>query len=465
MKLLLLLPLALLLAGLSSAEPASRPNILMIIVDDMNHYGFHGSYPGIRMPALDQLKQQSITFKNAFCAAPVCGPSRAAVFSGLYPHTTGAYLNGADPWRTAPLDQTESLVELFQRSGYLTYGNGKIFHAALAEGRLEAMFTNQPFGGGFGPFLPEGDEFPIPGDRFWISHPWTGPDEDFPDVRNLQSTVEFLKEDHDKPFFAVLGLWRPHTPFTAPKRFFDIYDKEEKPLPPGYREDDLSDLSDKALKLTRIWGKRWDLTGASNPDHWRHMLWGYAAATSFADWTVGEAVKALDASSYADNTILILWSDNGYHMGEKNHYEKATLWELSARTPMLVRLPGHRNGGAVCTRPVSSIDLFPTLVELCRLEAPARHPEGTSLAPLLKNPFRQWKPPVLTSYGEGLISVRDERFRYIRYPDGSEELYDHEVDPHEWNNLAPLEDYNKVKRRLSAHLPGSYAPSLGGRNG
>lgn len=446
-------------------QASDRPNILMLIVDDMNEYAFYNTYPGIQMPHLDKLKSESITFQHAYCAAPVCGPSRAAVFSGLYPHTTGSYLNSSDPWRKPPLNQTESLVELFQRSGYLTYGNGKIFHEQLDTGRLEAMFSNEVFAGGFGPFLPKGEEFPIAGDRFWISHPWTGPDEDFPDVRNLQSTREFLQQDHEKPFFAVLGLWRPHTPFTAPKRFFELYDKESMPLPPSYKEGDLDDVPERGHELSRIWGHRWEQTGASNEDHWRHMLWGYAATHSFADWTVGEAVKALDASRYADNTIVILWSDNGYHMGEKNHYEKATVWEMSARTPMLIRIPGSGNAGTLCSRPVSSIDLFPTLQEICHLAPPAHTPEGTSLVPLLENPLLEWNKPAITCYGEGTISARDERFRYIRYPNGDEELYDHQNDPFEWYNIAGNPDYDKVKKRLSESLPTSYATTLGGRNG
>ena len=440
---------ALLLAG----QAANRPNVLMIIVDDMNHYGFHDTYPGIQLPHLDALKQQSITFSHAYCAAPVCGPSRAAVFSGIAPHRTGAYLNGADPWRQAPLNRTESLVELFQRSGYLTFGNGKVFHAKLDDA------------GGFGPFMPEGEEKPIPGDRFWIAEPWDGPDEDFPDVRNLHSTQEFLAREHEEPFFAVLGLWRPHTPFTAPRRFFDLYDEDSMPLPPGYREDDLEDVPPEGHRLSRIWGKRWDLTGASDPDAWRHMLWGYAAAHSFADWTVGQAVEALDKSRYAKNTIVIIWSDNGYHMGEKNHFEKATVWEMSARTPMLLRLPGNKNGGTLCERPVNSIDIFPTLVEACGLEHPGQNPDGASLVPLLENPFREWNRPALTCYGEGIISVRSERFRYIRYPDGTEELYDHATDPNEWKNLAGDPGYKAVVDSLRAWLPLRYAPSLGGRNG
>lgn len=464
-SILLLQFLSCLLAAKPPVVSLSKPNVLMLIVDDMNHYGFYGTYPGIQMPHLDKLKSESITFQNAACAAPVCGPSRAAVFSGLYPHTTGAYRNGADPWREAPLNDTESLIELFQRSGYLTYGNGKIFHAKLNDGRLEAMFSNKPHAGGFGPFLPPGEEFPIKGDKFWISVPWTGPDEDFPDVRNMESTIEFLSQSHEEPFFAVLGLWRPHTPFTAPKRFFDLYDKSKMPLPPGYRPDDLSDVPETGHVLSDNWKRRWEQTGASDHDNWRHMLWGYAAAHSFADWTVGQVMNALNDSDYADNTIVILWSDNGYHMGEKDHYEKGTVWELSAQSPMLIRLPGQDHAGTLCTRPVGSIDIFPTLVEVCNLQQPHHTPGGSSLVPLLEDPDANWEAPNITSYGENIISLRSERFRYILYPDGTEELYDHSNDPHEWHNLAKNPEYRAVIRQLKKHLPQSFAPTLGGRKG
>ncbi|MEX0323815.1 MAG: sulfatase [Puniceicoccaceae bacterium] len=444
---------------------SDRPNVLMLIVDDMNHYGFYNTYPEIQMPHLDKLKAESITFKNAACAAPVCGPSRAAVFSGLYPHTTGAYRNGADPWRKAPLNDTESLIELFQRSGYLTFGHGKIFHAKLDDGRVEAMFSNKPHAGGFGPFLPPGEEFPIKGDKFWISVPWTGPDEDFPDVRNMKSTIEFLDQSHEEPFFAVLGLWRPHTPFTAPKRFFDLYDKDSMPLPPGYRANDLADVPEPGHVLSDNWKRRWEQTGASDHDNWRHMLWGYAAAHSFADWTVGQVMQALDDSDYADNTIVILWSDNGYHMGEKDHYEKGTVWELSAQSPMLIRLPDRKHAGTLCIRPVGSIDIFPTLMDVCDLKQPDHTPGGTSLVPLLKDPEAKWELPNITSYGESIISLRSEKFRYILYPDGTEELYDHDNDPHEWNNLANNPEYRGIIRKLKKYLPDSFAPSLGGRRG
>ncbi len=447
----------------NGAEQDSRPNVLVLIVDDMNDYGFYKTYPGAKMPYMDEFKKTAITFRHAYCASPVCGPSRAAVFSGLYPHTTGHYLNGSDPWRKGMLTETESLPELFQRSGYNTFGWGKIFHAKLAEGREKAMFLNEVHHGGFGPFLAEEDQML---GRFWGAKGWEGPDSDFPDVRNADAAIEYLQQDHDKPFFLVYGLWRPHTPFTAPKRFFDMYDLATIAFPPpGYKKTDLSDVPPKGQALSRIWGERWDETGGSDPASWRKLLHGYLACTTFADWNCGRVIEALDAGPYADNTIVIFWSDNGFHMGEKNHYEKATAWEKAALTPMAIRLPGGKHGGKVCTRPVNTIDIFPTLMDFCSLESPEHTPDGTNLMPLLKNPKTKWDKPAITSYGERVFSARSERYRYIRYPDGLEELYDHKNDPNEFHNLANHPDMQEIIDAFDQWYPENWAKSWGGRNG
>lgn len=448
-------------------EPASSPerlNVLMLIVDDWNSYVTKGTFPGIQTPALDQFAKTAIHFQNAYCAAPVCGPSRAAVFSGLYPHTTGNYLNGSDPWRQEPLNETETLPELFKRSGYETWGRGKLFHAQLDEGREEKNWDNRPlYGGGFGPFHPEEDQMI---GKFWGYTEYTGPDEDFPDVKNVNAAIEYLGESHDKPFFMALGLWRPHTPFVAPKRFFDLYEPADIATPPpGWKDGDLDDVPAEGQRLSRIWGERWDQTGADDPVSWNMLLHGFAANTSFADWSIGLVLEALDQSDYADNTLVIFWSDNGYHMGEKNHFEKATLWEISAYTPILIRMPDRSHGGVVTDTPINSIDFFPTLMDLCGLKQPEHAPEGLSLRSLLEDPYADWERPAITTYGEEVFSARSARFRYIRYPDGTEELYDHDHDPHEWNNLADDPSFQAVKDRLLQWKPEDFAPSNGGRNG
>ncbi len=463
-----LLTLALLLCWIISSF-AERPNVILIIADDMNHYGFYKTYPGTKTPYLDSFKETAITFQNAYCASPVCGPSRAAMFSGLYPHNTGAYLNGANPWRNAPLNETETLVEVFKRSGYTTWGAGKIFHAQLDEGREKAKFDNDVYHGGFGPYLDE--EYQI-GDgnskKFWGSQPWEGPDSDFPDVVNAESAAEFLKQDHEKPFFMIYGLWRPHNPYTAPKRFFEMYDEEFKDMqfpPPGYDEDDLNDIPPKGLHFSRIWGHRWESSGKSNPENWKRIVWGYLACTTFADWSAGQVIEALDKSRYADNTIVIFTSDNGYHLGEKDHFEKATVWEMAALTPTAIRMPGFKNAGVVTKNPINTIDLFPTLTELCGLEATEHTLDGTSIVPLLNDPHIKWKQPAITTYGPEVFSAKNTHYRYIQYPDGEEELYDHDKDFHEIHNLAGDPKYKKIIEELRAYRPKHWVTSLGGRNG
>ncbi len=455
----------------STLHADDRPNVIVIITDDQNGYGFYGGYPGTRVPAMDRLKESAVTFQHAYTAAPVCGPSRAAFFSGLYPHTSGAYKNGADPWRKTLAD-IESLPELFQRSGYTTFGAGKLFHARLAEGREEALWDNDVFHGGFGPFPREEDIIRDPGEvpdgggsKFWGVSEWTGPDEDFPDTVNANNSIEFLRKEHEKPFFLVYGLWRPHNPYTAPKRFFDLYDPEKITAPPGYKEGDLYDVPPGGRRLSDIWGQRWLNSGKAHPENWKRILHGYLAATSFADWNVGRVLDALDSSAYADNTIVIFWSDNGYHLGEKNHFEKATLWEWSARIPAAVRIPGNPNNGRVVQQPIVSIDFFTTLLDYCALEQPAHEPGGLSLRPLLEDPDTKWQRPAITTYGEKLFSARSERYRYIRYPDGEEELYDHHKDPNEFINLANKPDYRYIIDKFKKWIPEKFATDLGGRNG
>ncbi|RDV29346.1 iduronate-2-sulfatase [Alteromonas aestuariivivens] len=457
---------------LSISAGAQPLNVVVIITDDQNDWSFNQLYPGVVTPSLDALARQSLILDHAYTASPVCGPSRAAFFSGLYPHSTGAYLNGADPWRQGRLQTTETLPELFKRNGYMTLGAGKLFHAKLNEGREANVWDNAPFHGGFGPYPEEahriaGRDEPADtvGAKFWGVQEWSGPDEDFPDVVNANRLIDFFQQSHEKPFMAVYGLWRPHTPFTAPKRFFDLYDPAKIQLPTGYRSEDLDDVPYYGHKLSQIWGQRWQSSGAANTDNWRRILHGYLAATSFADWNVGRVIEALDNSAYANNTLVLFWSDNGFHLGEKNHFEKATVWERSAHIPALIRLPGHHNAGQHVLQPVSNIDFYPTILDYTGLAGPAHKLDGESLRPLLEKPRQLWARPAITTYGENVYSARDYRYRYIQYPDGSEELYDLQLDPHEFRNLADKAEFIEVKKRLAAFKPNIWAESLGGRNG
>ena len=293
----------------------------MIIADDMNDYGFHNTYSVLKTPYLDEFCHSAIKFEKGYCAAPACVPSRAAVFSGIFPHKSGAYRNGCDPWKQSPFTAIESMPECFQRNGYTTFGRGKLFHSQPAPERKKAMWDNKVWGGGFGPFPDE--EHQLAG-NFWGVQAFK--DQEFPDVVNADALIGFFEQEHDSPFFAVYGLWRPHTPFTAPQRFYDMYDPAEMPIPlHGWSEDDLNDVPPLGKQLADVWGDRFDLCGNENSKLWRKFVHAYCACTSFADWNIGRVINALDETQYADNTIVIFWSDNGYHCGEKDHWEKTTL--------------------------------------------------------------------------------------------------------------------------------------------
>jgi len=436
------------------ASAQQKPNVLFLIVDDMNDYGFYGTVPQIKMPYINKFKETAVVFENANCGSPVCTPSRAAVFSGLFPHNTGAYFNGCDPWnKSKKLINQETLPEMFKRNGYETFGRGKLYHAKLAPGRIENNFDNKPlYGGGFGPFPDE--EHQIKG-KFWGIQSF--PDSIFPDVKNADAAVDFLNQNHEKPFFLALGLWRPHTPFTCPQRFYDMYNIDDVELPKGYNENDLSDIPEIAKELLDPFGR----FNPGNTQEWKELIRAYYACTSFADWSIGRVIEALDKSKYAENTIVVFWSDNGYHCGEKNHWEKNTLWEQAARTPMAVRVPKARGNGKHCFAPVSSVDLYPTLTELCGLDQKSKT-DGKSLKRLLNDVELEWQP-ALTTFGEGFSSVRDKRYRYIRYSDGSEELYDHLYDPYELNNIEGEPELKKVKERLRKYIPKEFSKELAGR--
>ncbi|MGV3509045.1 MAG: sulfatase [Sphingobacteriaceae bacterium] len=440
----------------SAAQTASqKPNVLFIVADDLNKWSLLNDYPVLKVPAIKKLVSQSFYFENASCAAPVCVPSRAAFFSGKYPYNSGVYRNGPDVWNTSKLlTEVEAMPELFKRNGYTTWGGGKTFHVKLPGNREQEMFDNKVFNGNYGPFFT--------GRGHWNDiKPWEGPDSDFTDVVNATAAIKFLAEKHEKPFFMYWGLYRPHSPYTAPKRFFDLYDGVQFPEPPGFLVNDLADVPQA--------GK--DLIDAKNPlnklklskgEKQQDYLKAYCANTSFADWSLGSVLDALDKSPYAKNTIVVFVSDNGFHNGTKDHWAKQTLWEQADAIPFLVRLP---NGKAfTCPQTVNLIDIYPTLVEYCNLTPPKQKLDGLSFVSVLNNPKARWDRPGLTTLGEKYSSVRSERYRYIQYPDGTEELYDHKTDPYEHTNLASKTSMKPVIASLSKSVPSQFQKSVPTKN-
>jgi arylsulfatase A-like enzyme len=288
-------------------------------------------------------------------------------------------------------------------------------------------------------------------------------DEDLPDHHAAGWAVERLNENHDQPFFLMVGFLRPHVPWYVPKRWFDLFDKEKITLPP-YRQDDLDDVPQIARDISIL--KQMPRTEwAKENNQWRNIVHAYLACISFSDHQVGRVLDALDKSPHKDNTIIVLWSDHGYHIGEKEKVHKRALWTQSSRTPFLISLPGMTHAGTSCAAPVSLMDIYPTLNEICGLDQKVPQAlAGHSLAPLLENPGADWPHVAVTSHGMGNAAVTDARYHFIRYLDGSEELYDHQNDPREYRNIAGNPEMNAVIQRLAAALPRHWVPPPAGKS-
>ncbi len=438
----------------SKQASESKPyNVLFIAVDDLNDYvSLLNDYPGIQTPNLERLAKQTVTFSRAYCAGPICAPSRAATLTGLAPHITGLYDN-EDHWvRSKPAVDATVLPEAFKAAGYTTWWAGKIFHdlSTPSKARLEAMWdeTNTNIPGhlwdGSTNLVPYGPSTP---DGFGVLEP----DEVFADVTNLELAKAFLSQDHDKPFFMAMGIIRPHRPWTAPQRFFDMYPIEDMPMPPGFREDDMNDIPPAGIALAKASGI--DYEKLREQGRWKATVQAYLASVSFADESIGKLIDALNDSQYRENTIIVLWGDHGYHMGEKHHLGKWTLWEQGVRNLMMVSVPGMSKKGVKVEQPVSLLDIYPTLLELCHLPDVPQELSGKSLTPFLEDPNLKREEPVLTSYPYKNHGLRDNRFRYIRYDDGSEELYDYRNDNYEWKNVALDPEYADELTRMRQYLP------------
>ena len=471
------------LAGMlrKEQEPAAaqrnvpRPNVLFLAVDDMKDWvNCLGGYEGtVYTPNIDRLAERGMLFSNAHCVSPKCAPSRAAIMTGLRPSTTGLYDNGH--WWRPNLPDVVTLPVHFRNHGYRVVGSGKIFHHTAGNNPpyqwddfLRLTFRNDPWFRGAklnypwsksGPY-PEG--FPLSGVKgLGHENDWGAlgiPDADYDDALTADYAVRFLNRRQDRPFFLACGLFRPHLPWYVPRRFFDMYPLDEIRLP-QVRTDDLDDVPAEGKKLAQA--RRGDYETIRDAGRWKHAIRAYLASISYADDQLGRVLDSLDAGPHAANTVVVLWSDHGWHLGEKGHWHKSTLWEEATRVPLVISVPGYRPG--VCERPVSLLDLYPTLKELCRVTNPSggksQRLDGVSLAPLLRNPRAPWNRPAVIEYQRGNAAVRSDRYRYIRYHDGSEELYDHETDPLEWNNLAGSATHASVKAELAKWLPKHWAES------
>lgn len=452
--------LSLLLLG--TAARAEPYNVLFIAIDDLNDYiSVMADFPGVKTPRIDEFAETAFTFRNAYCSAPVCNPSRSSVLTGLSPHRTGLYENRDCFQASASAMDAILIPEHFKDRGYTTMWSGKLFHTAEPfrsrpqPRRVQAMWDDMEGEHSFyGPW-PTVENFPRALARWFNYQAWTGPDTDFPDVVNTDLTIQRLRQSHEKPFFMVLGLFRPHTPWTAPERFFDLHPLEEI-QPPNVPDGILDQVPPIARELAL---RPVDLEDVKAAGQWERVVQAYLACVSFTDYNIGRVLDELDQSPYRDNTIVIIWSDHGFHLGEKHHFAKNALWEQATRSPLLIRVPGLTDQGGGTRQPVSLLDIYPTLVDVCGLPAPAHTLDGLSLRPLMEESNHVRTEPALTFFRDESAAVRTADWRYIRYGDGTEELYDHRNDPGEVQNVAGHPEHRPVINTLSKWIPDHFKPA------
>lgn len=455
-----LLAVGVFLAQLTAAQagqPAEErhPNVLMICIDDLNDWtGFLGGHPQVKTPHMDALARRSRVFTNAHCAVPVCSASRVSILSGVAATTHGSYEIGPKYQDLPALRNVPTLHAFFKQNGYRTITGGKVLHHGFS-GRL-ASDIDQDLGRKKSPRPKKALNRPAhwSGAWDWGAHPET--EAQMSDYQLAESAAELLAEGFDRPFLMSVGFFRPHVPLYVPPKWFELYDEQRLSLPDSPLSD-LDDLPDNFLSINNY---------AVAPTHaevlkhsrQRSLTRAYLASISFVDHCVGVVTKALQQSRHADNTIVVLWSDHGFHLAEKQHWAKRTLWEESTRVPLLIAGPGI-GCGSDCREPVSLLDVFPTLVDLCDLPANP-HLEGVSLLPQLKDSTAARRYPAITSSYFGNHSIRTKNWRLIVYEDGAQELYDHRTDSDEFNNLADDPAHTAIRDELMQWVPSNPVPEV-----
>ncbi|HEY2411389.1 MAG TPA: sulfatase [Pirellulaceae bacterium] len=480
--------------SITSIATAAPPNVLFIAIDDLNDWiGCLGGHPQAKTPHIDRLAKRGVLFTNAHCAAPLCNPSRAAVFSGRQPFETGVFANDESNIRTLRPD-LPLIPQHFQKAGYQTFGTGKLLHQTSRGLFDEDFFPDLRWG----PLDPKqvdytADEQPskgtdnprhltefhgqkiilplnhMPSDRAPQSRagesfdwgPFNADDSDMGDGQIAAWAAERLRRTHDKPFFIGVGFYRPHIPLFAPKKYFDLFADTEIQLP-AVKTDDLNDLSEVAKARALEAETAGSHATVVKYHQWPAAVKAYLACIAFVDAQVGKLLDALDAGPNAGNTIVVLWGDHGWHLGEKQHWGKWTGWQRATHVPLIVApardAPSDFKIAARCAEPVSLLDIYPSLIDGCGLPV-IDGLSGCSLLPLMRDPTRRTDRSVLTTFDRGNHSVMQSRWHYIGYADGSEELYDLDADPHEWTNLSTNHDHQVTKQSLVKHLPSTTAPA------
>ncbi len=517
------------LACLQIQAAQEKPNVVLIVCDDLNDYitGIPGQtgHPQTLTPNVEKLAKSGVAFRRAYSNNPVCAPSRSSFLTGIYPHTSGNLFWGK--WfENDVLKNSKSLMAHFKDNGYHVAGTGKMMHHGRPQEWSEFKYKAD-----YGPFAydgkergahpevpkPFGDIGAVDGsygsldkmsyledgnpDTGWIYGDWSkhtpmrynSPDDrdPTPDERNADWAVgkidEFAQQKNGKPFFLGVGFIRPHTPLHVPQKYFDMFPLDEVELP-VIKAGDADDTHYRKLFDPKQKGLRYYRTLLESYDNdelaIRIFTQAYLACVKAVDDCIGQVIDAVDKSPFRDNTIIVVTSDHGWQMGQKDFLFKNSPWEESTRIPFVVRAPGVAKPGGVAEHPISLIDLYPTLVDLCGLEGDTRKNEqgapldGHSVRPFLEDPQAgTWEGP------EGALSMlfvgdsikqfseaerwelenqhwtlRTERWRYIRYNDGSEELYDHETDPREWTNLADSPEHAAIKKTLNKKMMNMIGP-------
>ena len=511
------------LISLVSFAQTEKPNVLMIVFDDLNDFiSPMGGHSQSTTPNFKALADDSVVFKNAHSNAPVCSPSRASFMTGVHPYSSRNY-GFKNAFANSVLKNSKTLPQYMQENNYKTYLAGKIFHGKVKgvwdevgvevdygplahNGKKSTLHPSNPaalapFGALDSTYAPLSD-VPVvpasadaPGHSGWMNAKW-GQAKPFKynsesdrDLLNDEKTLQWFQEKlksmeqqgHDEPFFMALGYIRPHTPLVVPDKYFDMFPLDKIKLPTR-KQDDLEDTHYKSASGNSSRGIKIYEALQTEEDALRRYTQAYLASVAFADDMLGQTIDALEKSSFNDNTIVILFSDHGYHVGEKNNVWKYTLWEDSTRVPFMIKHPKYKkNAGTIVSHPISLVDVFPTIKDLCQLTGDTRKNasgaplDGHSVKTFLENPnSTQWEGPdvamtMLDSYTSKLpekqnIAVRSKDFRYIRYANGEEELYDHRRDPHEWANLASNPEYTSVKSQLQnsmkKELAQAHKPSI-----
>lgn len=450
-------------ASLPSVLRSARrpPNVLFIASDDLNTcLGAYG-HPLVRTPNLDRIAARGVRFSRAYCQYPLCNPSRASLMTGLAPDTTTVYDNSRHFRQAIP--DAVTLAQLFQRNGYFTARVGKIFHygvpaqictdglddkpswhqvvnpCGVDHTKEEALLTNYTPQRGLGSAI-----------CFYAS---PAPDEEHTDGKVALEAIRLIEEHRRDPWFVAAGFYRPHVPWIAPTKYFDLYPLERIELIP---------FSENEMRIAP------ELAYFTRPAHWgmneqqrREAMRAYYASISFMDAQVGRLLDALERLGLVENTVIVFWSDHGYQLGEHGQWMKQTLFEASARVPLMICGPGVGVRGRTCPRTVELLDLYPTLVDLCALRQAPENLHGQTLVPLLQNPQAPWSKPAITQVqrrsGKMPVmgyTIRTERHRYTFWDEGrlGEELYDYDKDPRELVNLASSNSAAELKAKLRRTL-------------